>query len=160
MKRLIFVITLAAMIALAIPGRQASAQKADPLNGTWHLNLDKSKFRSGPIPKSQTRTYEISGDSVKQTVAGVDSEGKPVRMAFTAKYDGKDYPLTGNPDADTIAVTRTGPYSARSTLKKDGKIVQQTMRTVSKDGKTLTLANRGTNSKGAKIDQQLVFDKQ
>ena len=160
MKRLIFVITLAAMIALVIPGRQASAQNADPLNGTWHLNLDKSKFRSGPVPKSQTRTYEVSADSVKQSIDGVDSQGKPVRSRFTAKYDGKDYPVTGNPDADTIAVTRTGPYSGRSTLKKDGKVVQQTIRTVSKDGKTLTLANRGTNSKGAKIDQDLVFDKQ
>ena len=160
MKRLMFVITLAALFALAVPARQASAQNADPLNGTWHLNLDKSKFRSGPAPKSQTRTYEVSGDSVKQSVDGVDSQGKPVHTSFSAKYDGKDHPVTGNPDADTIAVTRTGPYSGRSTLKKDGKVVQQTIRTVSKDGKTLTLANRGTNSKGAKIDQDLVFDKQ
>ncbi len=159
MKRLMFVITLAALFALAVPARQASAQNADPLNGTWHLNLDKSKFRSGPAPKSQTRTYEVSGDSVKQSVDGVDSQGKPVHTSFSAKYDGKDHPVTGNPDADTIAVTRTGPNSARATMKKGGKVVQQTRRTVSKDGKSLTLATRGTNAKGEKIDQTLVFDK-
>ena len=102
----------------------------------------------------------LTGLGLKFSGIVIDSQGKPVRSRFTAKYDGKDYPVTGNPDADTIAVTRTGPYSGRSTLKKDGKVVQQTIRTVSKDGKTLTLANRGTNSKGAKIDQDLVFDKQ
>ena len=89
---------------------------------------------------------------MKQSVDGVDSQGKPVHTSFSAKYDGKVHPVTGNPDADTIAVTRTGPNSARATMKKGGKVVQQTRRTVSKDGKSLTLATRGTNAKGEKIE--------
>jgi hypothetical protein len=160
MKRLMFVITLGAVLALGIPPRPALAQNADPLNGTWRLNLEKSKFRSGPAPKSQTRTYEVSGDSVKQSIEGVDSQGKPVHSGFTGKYDGKDYPVTGNPDADTISIRRIDPHSAKSVMKKDGKVVLQTTRKVSKDGKTATFTTKGTNAKGEKIDNVLVFDKQ
>jgi hypothetical protein len=160
MKRLMFMITLAAVFALAIPASPVSAQNADPLNGTWTLNPAKSKFRSGPVIKSQTRTYEVSGNSVKQSLEGVDSQGKPVHSGFTGKYDGKDYPMTGNPDADTIAVQRIDPYTAKSVMKKDGKVVMQTTRKVSKDGKTATFTTHGTNAKGEKVDNVLVFDKQ
>jgi hypothetical protein len=152
-------ITLAAAVVIAIP-THAWAQGADPLNGTWHLNAGKSQFTAGPALKSQTRTYQVSGESVKQVLDGIDSQGKPVHIEFTARYDGKDYPTTGNPDADAIAVKRLDKYSARSELKKDGKVVQTTLRHVSKDGKTLTLKTKGTDAKGEKIDNVLVFDKQ
>jgi hypothetical protein len=160
MKRLMFMITLGAAFALAIPASHVSAQSNDPLNGTWNLNLGKSKFDAGAAPKSQTRTYEVSGDSVKQSLVGVDSQGKPVQSGFSAKYDGKDYPMTGNPDADTIAVQRIDPYTAKSMMKKNGKVVMQTTRKVSKDGKTATFTTQGTDAKGEKVANVLVFDKQ
>ena len=100
------------------------------------------------------------GDTVKQTLEGMDASGKPTHVTFTAHYDGKDYPVSGNPDADTIAVKRTDKYSAKSTMKKDGKPTLTTMRHVSKDGRTLTMKTTGTNSKGEKVDNVLVFDKQ
>jgi hypothetical protein len=160
MRHLVWMITLATVLTLGIPGERVWAQGADPLDGTWTLNVAKSKFNSGPTIKSQTRKYEVSGETVKQTLDGVDASGKPTHMTFSAQYDGKDYPVSGNPDADTIAVKRTDKYSAKSTLKKDGKPVQTTVRHVSKDGKTLTMKTTGTNSKGEKVDNVLVFDKQ
>lgn len=91
---------------------------------------------------------------------GVDESGKPTHVTFTAHYDGKEYPVSGNPDADTIAVKRTDKSSAKSILKKDGKATLTTTRHVSKDGKTLTMTTTGTNAKGEKVDNVLVFDKQ
>jgi hypothetical protein len=152
MKQLALMFATAMVFALVVPGGSALAQDKDPLDGTWTLNAAKSKFNAGPATKSQTRKYEVSGDEVKQTLDG--------HMAFTAHYDGKDYPVNGNPDADTISVKRTGKYSAKSVLKKDGKPTLTTMRQVSKDGKTLTMTTTGTNAKGEKVDSVMVFDKQ
>jgi hypothetical protein len=160
MKNFIWMIALGMLFTLAVPGKPAWAQAADPLDGTWVLNVAKSKFNAGPAIKSQTRKYEVSGDEVKQTLDGIEASGKPTHSTFTAHYDGKDYPVSGNPDADTISVKRTDKYSARSVLKRDGKPVLTTMRHVSKDGKTLTMAAKGTDAKGAKVDNVLVFDRQ
>jgi hypothetical protein len=160
MKHIVLMIALSAVFALAIPGGKALAQGADPLDGTWTLNAAKSKFTAGPKITSQTRKYEVSGDTVTQTLDGVDNDGKPTHMTFTAHYDGKDYPVSGNPDADTISVKRTSHSSALSKLKKAGKTTITTERHVSKSGKTLTMKNVGTNAKGEKVDNILVFDKQ
>jgi hypothetical protein len=160
MRHLIHLVAIAAVIVLSAAGGRASAQGSDPLDGTWTLNAAKSKFNAGPTLKSQTRKYEVSGDTVKQTLDGVDENGKPTHVTFTAHYDGKEYPVSGNPDADMISVKRTGRSSAKSVLKKDGKATLTTMRHVSKDGKTLTMTTTGTNAKGEKVDNVLVFDKQ
>ena len=74
----------------------------------------------------------------------MDDSGKPTHITFTKHYDGKDYPVSGNPDADTISVKRTDKFSAKSVLKKDGKPTLTTTRHVSKDGKTLTMKTTGT----------------
>lgn len=160
MRHLIRLVTIATVLVLGVAGGRASAQGSDPLDGTWTLNAAKSKYNAGPAVKSQTRKYEVSGDTVKQTLDGMDDSGKPTHVTFTAHYDGKDYPVSGNPDADSISVKRTDTHSAKSVMKKDGKPTLTTVRHVSKDGKTLTMTTTGTDAKGAKVDNVLVFDKQ
>jgi hypothetical protein len=71
--------------------------------GTWKLNLEKSKFNPGPGPKSLTQTAEAVEDGVKWTSTGEAADGTPINISFTAKYDGKDYPITGG-RADSIAI--------------------------------------------------------
>ena len=52
-------------------------------------------------PKNLTVTYEAVGDNIKATVDGVDGQGKPTHNEWTGKFDGKDYPVTGDPTSDT-----------------------------------------------------------
>jgi hypothetical protein len=160
MKQISLMATAWMFVSLFVFSGTAWSQHKDPLDGTWTLNAAKSKFTAGPKIKSQTRKYEVSADEVKQTLDGVDENGKSSHSTFTAHYDGKDYPVSGNPDADTISVKRTGSHSAKSVMKKDGKPAFTVMRSVSKDGKTLTMKSTGTNAKGEKIDEVLVFDRQ
>ena len=160
MKQILRLVVVGMVLAWVLPGRFGWAQDKDPLDGTWTLNVAKSKFTAGPAIESQTRKYEVSNDQVKQTLDSVDATGKSNHVTFTAHYDGKEYPVTGNPDGDTIAVRRTGKYSAKSVLKKDGKSTLTTLREVSKDGKTLTMTTTGTDAKGEKVDNVLVFDRQ
>ena len=136
-----------------------SAQASDPLAGTWELNLAKSKFSPGPPPKSQTRTYEVTGQQEKMIGKGIDAAGKPTLLQFTANRDGKDYPYTGAPSHDTISLTPVDTFTTTYTSKRAGKVVATGTRVISKDGKTMTISGKGTNPKGQPVENILVFDK-
>src|SRR5215470_17760684 len=87
-------------VCLVVMSPLSGFTQTDPFIGTWKLNLAKSKYSPGPSPKSQTVTHEAVGQGVKFTAKGTDAEGKPIDFQFTANYDGKDYPVTGNPIFD------------------------------------------------------------
>ena len=159
MKTCVHALAFGAVLALGVPIMSLSAQAADPAAGTWELNVAKSTFSPGPAPKSLTRTFEVTGADVKYTLKGIDAEGKPTLVQYSAKYDGKDYPVTGSQDFDAISLKRVDAATAQATLKKGGKAVQTTTRVVSKDGKTLTLTTTGKDAKGQAVNNVLVFDK-
>ena len=148
-----------AVLSLGFPGVRLSAQATDAASGTWELNLAKSKFSPGPSPRSQTRMWEETGAEVKYTLRGIDAQGKPTLLRYSARYDGKDYPVAGSQDFDAISLKRVNAVTAQATLKRRGKVVQTSMRVVSRDGKTLTLTTRGTNAKGQAVNNVAVFEK-
>jgi hypothetical protein len=90
----------------------------------------------------------------------VSADGKEGTSHTSYQLDGKDFPVTGNPDYDSLSAQQVDSNTARFTLKKDGKAVGSTSRTVSKDGKTLTSKTKLTNAKGEKTQSVMVFDKQ
>jgi hypothetical protein len=138
----------------------AFASDADPVVGTWQLNASKSTFTAGPAPKSQTRTYTQSGSSITLVMKTVGGDGKESTVQTTYQLDGKDYPVTGAPDYDSLAAKQINPRTASFTLKKAGKAVGTTTRTVSKDGKHLMSKSSTTSAKGEKSESVMVFDKQ
>jgi hypothetical protein len=146
-------------IAFAASTSSLIAQVADPEAGTWELNVAKSKLTPGPLPRSQTRTYEVTGQQWRSVQKGVDAEGKPTLVQFTANYDGKDYPYTGSPDFDTLALTRVDKATVSFTQKRAGKVALTGTRVISKDGKTMTISGKGTNAKGQPMDSMFVFEK-
>ena len=147
--------TILAMLTLG-----ANLWAADPALGTWKLNGAKSKYSPGPAPKSATITYEETADGIKRTGENVDAEGKTTSFTYTAKYDGKEYPVSGSDDFDTIVLKRINDNTTEATLKKSGKVVSTARRLVSKDGKMMTLTISGTNAKGEKMHNTAVYEKQ
>jgi hypothetical protein len=136
------------------------AAGSDPVVGTWQLNLSKSTFAAGTAPKSQTRTYSQSGPSITLVMKTVGPDGKESTTQTTYQLDGKDYPITGASDYDSLTAKQVNPRSATFTLKKGGQAVGSTNRTISKDGKILTSKTRVTTAKGDKSESVMVFDKQ
>jgi hypothetical protein len=132
---------------------------ADPNLGTWKLNEAKSKIDAG-LPKNLTVVYEAVGDSVKATVDGVDSQGKPTHNEWTGKYDGKDYPVTGDPSSDVRSLKKIDDRTLELTVKKGGKVTMSGRVVVAADGKSRTLTMSGTDAKGKKIKSTSVYDKQ
>src|SRR5512133_1369564 len=88
-----------------------------PQMGTWKLNEAKSKIPKG-APKNTTVVYEAAGDMVKVTVDGVDGSGNPAHNEWTGKFDGKDYPVTGDPTADTRSYTEVDSRTLDLKIKK------------------------------------------
>jgi hypothetical protein len=150
---------LAVMIGVTHPLVTTAADAKDPLEGTWRLNLDKSSFDPAPGPKGQMRIYAHSGDTEKLTARGVGPDGKPTLVQYTARYDGKDYPITGSAGGDHISLRRIDDLTTQSTEKRDGKITIVATRIVSRDGKTLTVTHKGTAPSGQTLNHTMVFDK-
>jgi len=146
---------------LAISYAVIGADTADPVIGTWKLNATKSQVRAGPaLARSDTRTYTTSDGGVTLTWKRVTGEGKDITVSSTTSYDGKDYPIQGSPDVDTGNAKRIDANTVETTIKRNGKVVGRSKRTVSKDGKTLTVVTKGTNANGDPFDVTLVYDRQ
>jgi hypothetical protein len=136
-----------------------TAFAADAVDGTWKLNVAKSKF-SDTAPKGATRVYSESADGTTLDQKMVGADGKEMSMHVTLTYDGKAHPITGNPDADSGTGKAINGHTSDFTLSKGGKVVGSVHRVVSADGKTLTVNNKGTHPDGKPYDETLVFDKQ
>jgi hypothetical protein len=132
---------------------------SDANMGTWKLNEAKSKFAAGAT-KNHTVVYEAAGDKVKVTVDGVDGDGKPAHNEWTGNFDGKDYPVTGDPSSDTRAYTKVNDHTLEMTVKKGGKVTATGRVVVSADGKSRTVTTSGTDAKGKKVKNTGVYDKQ
>jgi hypothetical protein len=130
-----------------------------PQMGTWKLNETKSKIPAG-APKNTTVVYEAAGDNVKVTVDGVDGQGKPAHNEWTGKFDGKDYPVTGDTASDMRSYKQVNDHTLELTAKKGGKVTIEGKVTVSADGKTRTVQATGTDPSGKKVKTEGVYDKQ
>jgi hypothetical protein len=150
---------IGAVLAGGLGSVALAADAPDPIVGTWTLNAAKSKFTPGPAPKSQTRTYAQTAQGTALAFTGVAADGSAMSGKSTFKYDGKDYKMTGSADYDTLSLKRLNGSTVRADLKKGGKVVGTTVRTLSGHGKVLTLSSKGTGATGAAFDNVMVFDK-
>jgi hypothetical protein len=137
-----------------------SAAPADEHSGTWKMNPAKSNYSPGPAPKSITVKIVSDADNMKLTSDGIDAAGKPTHVEYTAKFDGKDYPITGIPNADTVALERLDASTIRTTTKKGDQVVMTVTSVISKDGKTRTATFKGKNAEGLDVNNVVVYDKQ
>jgi hypothetical protein len=133
----------------------------NPLIGTWKLNLAKSRFSPGfPVPKSRTVKYEASGpNGMKYTNDSVLADGRPLHAEYTVQFDGKEYPVAGDPSRDSTSQRWIDGRTTEMINRKDGKVVETTRRVLSKDGKTLTVTAKGIRN-GKPYSNLHVYEKQ
>ncbi len=134
-------------------------QAADQFTGTWTLNVAKSKYSPGMPPKAQTTKLETLKDGIREIVDRVNADGSQTHWDFTAKFDGKDYPITGDPDRDMASVKKVDDYTLEVVNKKAGKVTTSMKLVVAKDGKSRTNTVTGKNAAGVAINNILFFDK-
>jgi len=135
------------------------AAQDDPMMGTWKLNPAKSKLPA-ERQRNIVRKHEPIPGGIRVSWEGIDANGRPTRWGFTAKFDGKDYPSTGESVWDTLSMERTDPYTIVGRSKKDGELAVEFRWEVSRDGKTLTRTNRRVRPPEQAGTSTEVFEKQ
>jgi len=150
-RNAVFAVCVLAVAALAAD---------NPFVGTWKMNAEKSKVAGADALQNVTVKYELDGNTLKASVDATNAQGQPVSFTYQAPTDGKPGTATGAPNFDTITIHQLSPNSLRVIAKKGDQTAYTDRRTVSKDGKTLTIARTGTDSQGKPFRALMVFDKQ
>jgi hypothetical protein len=125
-----------------------------PFSGTWKFNPAKG-HNTPPVPKSQTVTIAADKENFKFSSEGIDEKDQPFKGSYEAKFDGKDYPFTGDPTIDTVSLRRVNDHEIKITTKKARKVVADLDVVVSKDGKTTMVNYTDKGEKGTSV-----YDKQ
>ena len=150
--------TIVLTVALCLGGISAGLAQ-DAFMGVWKLKEAKSEF-SPEAPKNTTVVYEAEGDKVKVTVDSVSSDGKPTHNQWTGKFDGKEYPVTGDPLSDGRSYTKVNDHILGFNVMQGRKIITSGRIVVSDDGKSRTVTTSGADAKGQRVSKNEVYEKQ
>jgi hypothetical protein len=102
-------------------GLASPAFAADPVVGTWKLNVAKSKFSTGAALTAGTRVYaEANGlYTLEQKLTGADGKERSNRVQYR---DGKEEKQATAEPADTTLAKKIDANTWDFDLKKDGKV--------------------------------------
>ena len=146
-------------LALALCLASATAFAVDA-TGTWKLNTAKSKYTGMAAPKAMTAVYTPQGSGWKYSATGTAGNGDPINSSFTYVKDGDDIAATGFPLWDGIVLKNAKAVEATGVIKRQGKAVGTLTRTISADGKTMTIRGKLTAPDGKPATYVAVYDKQ
>ena len=154
-----FASILTASVLLVLAGLQAQTL---PLEGTWRVNLEKSKFSPGPAPKSQTLRWERVQGGWRFTVDQVNAKGVASKAETMEKDDGSEAPVkstTDSPNKTTRYLKRIDDRTYEDGDRVNGKPTITRRLVISPDGKTLTITMKGTNLEGQTVNNVVVYEK-
>jgi hypothetical protein len=167
MKRILFYLCLVSVLLLlgaceTTQEPETTAEEApNPFVGTWVLNVSKSEFNPpDSAPQSGTVTVEAQENGLKFTFDDVDAEGNASHSEEAPKFDGEEYPVTGNDSVDTVKLRRIDDHSFEGVDMKDGNEVSRTLVIISDDGKTSTATSTTKDENGEEVTSIYVYDKQ
>jgi len=127
--------------------------------GTWKL-IPGSNTSPGGGPQNIVLKYEaaeIAGE-VKFTLSG-EFSGQPYSYTWTAKADGRKYPVEGQSSAQQIEFQRPSESHTITIHYRDGEEVARHDSTISADGKVMTTKSRTKNRAGAVTEFEAKYEK-
>jgi len=147
---------LAVVLASLVCGLRIHAQSAPLIVGTWKLNTEKSQLPPLPAGFFEIRQYTMRSDGYLVGLLMTSGARGYHYLQFTAKSDGKDYPeysddvvadliASGKPTTRSYAERIVDEYVTEWTDKVDGKVTASGKKTISKDGRTLTITVDGVS---------------
>jgi hypothetical protein len=145
-----FVVAILATISLALAPGTAN------FNGTWKLNMAKSKPLTD-VATATVKVEEIGPKTIKTTIDFVSESGEEGHQEITRICDGQEHPpiVLGAKSTGMEICEQLDAETRKITQKRDGKVTSEITSTLSTDGKVMT--NRRTTAEGEEV---LVFEKQ
>jgi hypothetical protein len=131
-------VRLLKMLAVVLAMSLSLFAAESPFSGTWKLNLAKSKM-TPPVPKSDIAVVDADENGLKLNQDIITDKGESLKISYEAKFDGKDYPVTGDPSSDSVSYKRVNANTLKGKTKKGGKVATDATIVVSKDGKIITV---------------------
>jgi hypothetical protein len=156
--RLLVVSLVAVGTSPVLTAQSPSSQEPDQLVGAWQLVVAKSKYRPGPAPSSETRTYVRKGEDVLGVIQRAFPDGRRVRIEYTANYD-REYPVTGTEDYDHVVLKRIDRYTSEAVLSHAGRVFGTARRVIAADGKSMTITFRRDSETGVSVLNVAYYDK-
>ena len=144
---------------LVVLGLSTAANAADNLVGSWKLNLAKSTYSPGPAPQSIVAKFETVPGGIKETHDRVEADGTKIHFEWIAIYDGKDYPVKGDPSRDSGSIRRIDDYTVEIINRKGGKAMTTARITIARDGKSRTSSVTGVDGQGREVHNSLLWEK-
>jgi hypothetical protein len=155
------------MFILAVFGLAGSLWAAHPFEGTWKLNIAKSKPAPGQQDsvKDMMVVCKVIGADIETVFTGTGADAKPFEYKFAMPQHGgvlasAQQPAQSPAEASFIVITVIDPGNMYGTSIQKGKQVEVTHTFVSKDGKTMTRTSKSTDTQGKSTESLQVFDKQ
>jgi hypothetical protein len=155
-------VVLFVILVLAATSAALFAQASEPLVGVWNVDIFKSTYVTGQPPVRRVIRFEPAGDSLKFTQETTNQGfniSETVKVEYTAKIDGKDYPII-NSGLDTVALRKIDPTTYERIGKIKGMQTETAAMKLSNRNRTLTITTKGTTDAGAEYARTEVFNKQ
>jgi hypothetical protein len=127
--------TLCIVLLMLVP-----AASADPMSGTWALNVSRTHYGGGAEPrKREAFTCDLHKEILRCTITSDRLDGRHMVGTFAAAYDGKPYATTGLPDVDRMTLRMVDDHVADATFYYKSKPVFGYRAIKSDDGRSLTI---------------------
>jgi hypothetical protein len=98
------------------------------ISGSWQMSKMENLSAN-----ASTYTFDFKGDELTMT--------NPTGSTYTAKLDGSDAPVKGDPGVTSVSVKMLAKDTLQETFKRDGKPLMVIKTTLDADGKTLHVVN-------------------
>ena len=155
----LLVVSFVAVSASAVLTAQSTSPKEpDQLIGAWRLDVAKSRYRPGPAPLSETRTYVRQGENVLGVILREFANGRRERIEYTANYD-REYPVTGTEDYDMVVLKRIDRSTSEAVLSHAGRVFGTARRVIAADGKSMTITFRRDSETGVSVLNFAYYDR-
>jgi hypothetical protein len=96
---------------------------SNAISGSWRTTKIEGMSDNGIV-----WTYKISGDEITMT--------NPTGQTYTAKLNGTDAPMKGDPGVSNVSVKMIGKDTLEETDKRGDKVISVFKMTIASDGKT------------------------
>jgi hypothetical protein len=162
--------TLIALLACSLTLITAPAGAQVPrVLGVWELDPAASSIPQSFPLASETRSYDLRNDGyLVNLVIRKLANGRPDFIQIVWKSDGKDYPqyqsrllaefqVNGAQTPATYSETVIDDNSVSIVAKFGGRVSDRAVRSISADGKTMTIKNVAIGPNGQETPITLVF---
>ena len=151
---------LTVIVALTLGTIAATGQDHGGAMGVWVLNIQKSTFEPGPLPKMQTSTFTLlPGGAVKIENDSVDVSGRSSHREMVSAFDGRQEVRAGSAEPTSRAYRWLDDlnFEFEELINGAPSVVGRT--SMSKDGRVRTLTVNGTRG-GRPVHNIEVYERQ